>query len=76
MVTDINNNFDEIERLEFYGIDDLDASRAQIITSWSSDQIKQLGYKEYVPEFINVYMKYNPDTGVYAPDIEITYLDD
>lgn len=74
MVTDINNNFDEIERLEFYGIDDLDASRAQIIRSWSSEEIMQLGYKEYIPEFINVYLKYNLSTDTYEPDIEITEL--
>jgi hypothetical protein len=76
MVTDINNEFGEIERLEYYGIDDLDASRAQIITSWSADEIKQLGYKEYIPEFINVYMKYNLGTDKYEPAIEITYLDE
>lgn len=76
MVTDINNNFDEIERLEFYGIDDLDAARAQYITSWSTTEIEKLGYKEYVPEFINVYMKYNNLTEVYEPSIEITYLDE
>ena len=74
MVTDINNNFDEIERLEFYGIDDLDASRAQIIRSWSTEEIMQLGYKEYIPEFINVYLKYNLSTDTYEPDIEITEL--
>lgn len=76
MVTDINNSFDEIERLEFYGIDDLDASRAQIITSWPSSQIESLGYKEYIPEFINVYMRYNSNTDSYEPAIEITYLDE
>jgi hypothetical protein len=76
MVTDINNSFSEIERLEFYGIGDLDASRAQIITSWSTEDIEKLGYKEYIPEFINVYLKYNPATTVYEPDVEVTFLDD
>ena len=75
MVTQINNNFDEIERLEYYGIDDRDASRAQFIDSWSTDEIEQLGYKEYIPEFINVYLIYNPTTDTFEPDIEITDLD-
>lgn len=75
MVTQINNNFDEIERLEYYGIDDRDASRAQFIDSWSTDEIEQLGYKEYIPEFINVYLIYNPSTETFEPDIEITDLD-
>lgn len=74
MVTQISNNFDEIERLEYYGIDDRDASRAQFIDSWSSEEIEQLGYKEYIPEFINVYMIYNPATSSFEPDIEITEL--
>lgn len=75
MVTQINNNFDEIERLEYYGIDDRDASRAQFIDSWSTTEIEQLGYKEYIPEFINVYLAYDQATGSFEPDIEITDLD-
>lgn len=75
MVTQISNNFDEIERLEYYGIDDRDASRAQFIDSWSTDEIEQLGYKEYIPEFINVYLIYDTSTESFVPDIEITDLD-
>ena len=75
MVTAINNNFDEIERLEYYGIDDRDASKAQYIRSWSKDEIDALGYKEYIPEWINVYLAFNYITDDYEPDIEITALD-
>lgn len=75
MVTAINNNFTEIERLEYYGVDDMDSSRAQIINSWSRAEIQQLGYKEYIPEFINIYNIYDADTDSYEPDIELTILE-
>lgn len=73
LVTAIKNSFEEIERIEYYGIDDENASTAQNIVSSTKEEIMELGYTKYVPEFINVYCKYmNCEL---TPQIDITILE-
>ena len=73
LVTSISNNFDEIERLEYYGIDNYTAATAQNIEALSKDEISALGYNKYVPEFINVYCEIQDSELI--PQIEITTLE-
>lgn len=73
LITDIKNKFTEIERLEFYGVDNYSVAAAQNIESFSEEEIRQLGYNQYVPEFVNVYCDYN--NNVLEPKIEITMLE-
>lgn len=73
LVTAIKNNFEEIERIEYYGIDDDTADNAQNIVSYTKDEIMELGYNKYVPEFINVYCAY-VDCEL-TPQIDITLLE-
>ncbi len=73
LVTAIKNNFEEIERLEYYGIDNYSSANAQNIESLSKDEITSLGYNKYVPEFINVYCDFVDCELV--PQIEITNLE-
>lgn len=59
LVTKINTNFsEEIERLEYYGVNNFDANNAQIIETWPLQEINKLGYNQYIPEFINLYSRY------------------
>ena len=58
LITSINNNFPEIERLEFYGIDNYNADEVQRIEALSVSEILSLGYTTYIPEFINIYCDY------------------
>lgn len=83
LVTAINNEFDEIVRIEYYGIDDETAASSQNIESFTRDEIENLvtvsngittmGYLDYVPEFINIYLTY--EKGELVPQINITFLD-
>lgn len=83
LVTAINNEFDEIVRIEFYGIDDDTAASSQNIESFTRDEIENyvttsngittMGYLDYVPEFINIYLTY--ENGELVPQINITFLD-
>lgn len=83
LVTAINNEFDEITRIEFYGIDDDTAASSQNIESFTRDEIENsvtvsngittMGYLDYVPEFINIYLTY--ENGELVPQINITFLD-
>lgn len=73
LVTAIKNNFEEIERIEYYGIDDESADNAQNIVSFTKEEIMALGYNKYVPEFINVYCDY-VDCEL-TPQIDITLLE-
>ena len=58
LITAINNNFPEIDRLEFYGIDNYNSDEVQRIESLTEDEIHALGYTSYIPEFINIYCDY------------------
>lgn len=73
LITAIQNNFSEIERLEFYGIDDYSVSSGQFIESLTDDEIHKLGFRYYIPEFINIYCDYNDN--VLEPKIDITILE-
>ena len=74
LVTQINNNFgDEIERLEYYGVNDFDANNAQIIETWPLEEINRLGYNQYIPEFINLYSEYKNNK--LEPIIDLIELD-
>lgn len=73
LVTAIRNNFTEIERLEFYGIDNYSVSGAQHIEALSDEEIRRLRYNEYVPEFINVYCDYYDNK--LEPKVDITILE-
>ena len=72
LVTSIQNNFSEIERFEYYGIDNYTSNNAQNIEAMSDDEIRALGYNQYVPEFINIYCEYIECELV--PQISITIL--
>ena len=72
LVTAINNNFPEIERLEFYGIDNYNADTAQRIEALSVTEIHELGYTSYIPEFINIYCDYYNNE--LAPKIGLEFL--
>lgn len=60
LITQINNNFDEeIECLEYYGVNNFNANNAQVIETWPIEEINKLGYNQYIPEFINLYSEYS-----------------
>lgn len=73
LVSSIKNDFSEIERLEFYGVDNYSVAAAQNIESISDEEIRRLGYNKYIPEFINVYCDYNNNELI--PKIDITILE-
>ena len=73
LVTAIKNNFEEIERIEYYGINDENADNSQNIVSCTKEEITALGYNKYVPEFINVRCNYI-DCEL-TPEVEITLLE-
>lgn len=73
LISAINNDFPEIERLEYYGVDNYSVARAQNIESISQDEIRQIGYYGYIPEFINVYCDYVDNE--LQPKIDITLLE-
>lgn len=83
LVTAINNEFDEIVRIEYYGIDDETAASSQNIEAFTNEEIEKsvttsngmtsMGYLDYVPEFINIYITY--ENGELIPQIDITFLD-
>ena len=73
LITQLNIQFaDELEYLEFYGINDYSADSAQIIETWSVEDINALGYNKYIPEFINLFAK--SDQNDFIPWVDITYL--
>ena len=60
LITQINVNFEEeIECLEYYGVNNFDANNAQVIETWPIEEINKLGYNQYIPEFINLYTEYS-----------------
>ena len=66
LITQLNIQFaDELEYLEFYGINDYSADSAQIIETWSVEDINALGYNKYIPEFIKI------TTSVHMTEIRI-----
>lgn len=73
LITSIKNDFTEIERLEFYGVDNYSVANAQNIESISDDEIRKLGYNRYIPEFINVYCDYFNNE--LTPKIDIVLLE-
>lgn len=73
LITSINNNFSEIERLEFYGIDNYNSDEVQRIESLTEDEIRALGYTSYIPEFINIYCDYYNNE--LTPMVSIELLD-
>lgn len=73
LISSIKNDFTEIERLEFYGVDNYSVANAQNIESISDDEIRKLGYNRYIPEFINVYCDYFNNE--LTPKIDITLLE-
>lgn len=73
LISSIKTDFTEIERLEFYGVDNYSVASAQNIESISQDEIRELGYNRYVPEFINIYCDYFENE--MTPKIDITILE-
>lgn len=53
LIADCKAEFDEINYMEYYGFNDYDSSAQKIVSNFAT-QIKDLGYNEYVPEFINI----------------------
>ena len=74
LITQINIKFsDEIQFLEYYGVNGIDASKAQVIETWDMDSINALGYNKYIPEFINLFARYTRND--FVPSIDLTFLD-
>ena len=73
LVTAIKNNFPEIERLEYYGIDNYNVDVAQIIDTMTDEEIRKLEWMQYVPEFINIYCDYHDN--MLEPKIGIEILE-
>ena len=74
LITSLKNKFgNELEYIEYYGVNDWDADASQVIESWPIDRIEALGYRKYIPEFINLYCV--KDEGVYRPYVSITHVD-
>lgn len=73
LVTAIKNNFPEIERLEYYGIDNYNVDVAQIIDTMTDEEIRKLEWMHYVPEFINIYCDYHDN--MLEPKIGIEILE-
>lgn len=74
LITQINIKFsDEIQYLEYYGVNGIDASKAQVIETWDMDSINALGYNKYIPEFINLFARYTRND--FVPSIDLTFLD-
>ena len=74
LVTSLKNKFgDELEYLEYYGVNDWDADTSQVIESWPTERIESLGYRKYIPEFINLYTV--KDNGEYRPYVSITHVE-
>lgn len=53
LVADCKAAFDEILYMEYYGFNDYDSSAQKIVSNFTTE-IRNLGYNEYVPEFINI----------------------
>ena len=74
LITSIKNKFgDELEYIEYYGVNNWDADTSQVIESWPIDKIEALGYRKYIPEFINLYC--TKQSGIYKPYVSITHVD-
>jgi hypothetical protein len=74
LYTKLNQKFkDEVLFLEFYGINNFESQRAQVIKPWAYEDINALGYNKYIPEFINIYQK-KTDT-IFVPTVDITFID-
>lgn len=73
LVTAIQNNFSEIDRFEFYGIDDYSISSGQFVEALTVKEIHDMGFRYYIPEFINIYCDYNENK--LEPKIDITILE-
>ena len=73
LITAIKNNFPEIERLEYYGIDNYNVDAAQIIETMTDEEIRKLDWMQYVPEFINIYCDYHDN--ILEPKIDIQILE-
>ena len=74
LYTKLNQKFkDEVMFLEFYGINDFDAQRSQVIESWNYEDINALGYNKYIPEFIN--LETTKVDNMFVPTVEITFID-
>ena len=75
LYTKLNQKFkDEVVFLEYYGINDFDAQTAQVIESWSYEDINALGYNKYIPEFINLYT--TKVDNMFTPTVVITFIVD
>ena len=53
LIADAKAEFDEILYMEYYGFNDYDSSAQKVISNFAT-KIKDLGYNNYVPEFINI----------------------
>lgn len=76
----LRSTYDEIIMIEFLGFNDYDLDKQTIIIEDESlldeDSTK---YARYIPEYINIFRKYVPDssgTTYYVHDISITYLNE
>jgi hypothetical protein len=74
LYTKLNQKFkDEIIFLEYYGINNFDAQRSQVIESWNYEDINALGYNKYIPEFIN--LETTKVDNMFVPTVELTFID-
>ena len=74
LITSLKNKFgDELEYIEYYGINDWDSDASQVVESWPLTRIESLGYRKYIPEFINLYS--TKHDGIYEPYVSITHVE-
>lgn len=74
LIASIKNKFgNELEYIEYYGVNNWDSDTSQVIESWPIDRIEALGYRKYIPEFINLFCK--KIDGVYKPYVSITHVE-
>lgn len=73
LIADCKANFDEILYMEYYGFNDYDSSAQKIVSNFTT-KIRDLGYNEYVPEFINI--DTSNENYELVTSIEITMLEE
>lgn len=71
MVSDAKNNFDEIEYLEYYGMNSY-GTDVQKIEAVNTEELIEIGITDYIPEFINIYSVQDGITN--RPKIDILFL--
>ena len=72
LMSEIKNEFPEIDYIEYYGINNDNESVVQRLEAIDKINILSNEGSEYIPEYINI--RYRKVNGEYRPDIDITFL--